>query len=557
MKKQINPNIKAHLLRSGFYMLLLLAVCVIPFALAQRDTTGRKFATRVPPSAASAPESQSPALSSWSIVANYPAIIQSPAVSTDGTYAYSGGGSDNFVPIDGFYRYDPVADLWTTLAPLPQALFDARAAYATNVNKIYVFGGIDAVFNVLSTTYIYDIATDSWTQGADMPEARFFPTVAYYDANGKIYVIGGLDNSFVEASQTWEYDPVADTWDTSRTSIPVAMGGSATSIVDQNIYLAGSFGATGGTTLHYRYDILADSWTQMADVPAPVYEAAGAAVGSQTYVVGGGNPAVGGWATRQARVAAVVKAPAVSYNTTYIYDIPSNTWTSGPNTNVPHGFTGGTAIGNLLIVVAGFDGVTGNTNTVETALAEGGPTPTPTPTATVTPTATPTPTPTVTPTPSATPSATPTVTPTPTPTPGGCVFSQGYWKNHPEAWPVTELQLGNTTYTQDQLLAILHEPVRGNGLLILAKQEIAAKLNIANGADGSCIQQTLADADALIGNLVIPPIGDRYLRPRDVSPTAGILGAYNEGNLCAPSCDHSSPSPAPRPRPTAHPRPRP
>jgi hypothetical protein len=147
--------------------------------------------------------------------------------------------------------------------------------------------------------------------------------------------------------------------------------------------------------------------------------------------------------------------------------------------------------------------------------------------------------------------------PTPTPTPSGCVFSQGYWKNHPQAWPVTELQLGNTTYTQDQLLSILHEPVRGNGILILAHQEIAAKLNIANGADGSCIQQTLADADALIGDLVIPPIGDGYLRPRDVSPTAGILGDYNEGNLCAPSCDHSSPSPSPRPRPPVHPRPRP
>jgi hypothetical protein len=122
---------------------------------------------------------------------------------------------------------------------------------------------------------------------------------------------------------------------------------------------------------------------------------------------------------------------------------------------------------------------------------------------------------------------------------------------------VTELQLGNVTYTQEQLLAILHEPVRGNGILILAHQEIAAKLNIANGADGSCIQQTLADADALIGDLVVPPVGDGYLRPRDAAPIAGILGDYNEGNLCAPSCDHSSPSPAPRPRPTAHPRPRP
>ena len=41
MKKQINPTIKAHLIRSAFYVILLLAVCVIPFALAQRNTTKR------------------------------------------------------------------------------------------------------------------------------------------------------------------------------------------------------------------------------------------------------------------------------------------------------------------------------------------------------------------------------------------------------------------------------------------------------------------------------------------------------------------------------------
>ena len=38
MKKQINPNIKAHLLRSAFYLILLLAVGVIPFSLAQRNS---------------------------------------------------------------------------------------------------------------------------------------------------------------------------------------------------------------------------------------------------------------------------------------------------------------------------------------------------------------------------------------------------------------------------------------------------------------------------------------------------------------------------------------
>ena len=48
MKKQINPTIKAHLIRGAFYLLLLLAVCAIPFALAQsrsRGTTKRSVAS--------------------------------------------------------------------------------------------------------------------------------------------------------------------------------------------------------------------------------------------------------------------------------------------------------------------------------------------------------------------------------------------------------------------------------------------------------------------------------------------------------------------------------
>ena len=186
-----------------------------------------------------------------------------------------------------------------------------------------------------------------------------------------------------------------------------------------------------------------------------------------------------------------------------------------------------------------------------TATASGTVSPTATPTGTISPTATPSATGSPSGTPSATPSATgspsatatatpsgtPSATATPSGTPGVCVRGQGYWKNHPEPWPVTELQLGNVTYTQQQLLDILHEPVRGNGLLILAHQLIAAKLNIAAGADPSCIQGTIAEADALIGDLVIPPVGDGYLAPREAAPLAGILGRFNEGGMCAPACD--------------------
>ena len=49
MKKQINPTIKAHVIRSAFYLLLLLAVCAIPFALAQSRSRGTIFATHAVP----------------------------------------------------------------------------------------------------------------------------------------------------------------------------------------------------------------------------------------------------------------------------------------------------------------------------------------------------------------------------------------------------------------------------------------------------------------------------------------------------------------------------
>src|SRR5947209_6149575 len=37
MKKQTNPTTKAHLLRGAFYLILLVSLCAIPFALAQRQ----------------------------------------------------------------------------------------------------------------------------------------------------------------------------------------------------------------------------------------------------------------------------------------------------------------------------------------------------------------------------------------------------------------------------------------------------------------------------------------------------------------------------------------
>jgi len=118
-----------------------------------------------------------------------------------------------------------------------------------------------------------------------------------------------------------------------------------------------------------------------------------------------------------------------------------------------------------------------------------------------------------------------------------CPQGQGFWKNHPNAWPVSSLMLGSQTYTKTELLAILQTPIKGDASLILAHQLIAAKLNIAN-ANGTPVASTTADADSLLS-------GFNGKLPYHVKPStstgqamvndANVLDSYNNG-VMTPGC---------------------
>jgi hypothetical protein len=123
---------------------------------------------------------------------------------------------------------------------------------------------------------------------------------------------------------------------------------------------------------------------------------------------------------------------------------------------------------------------------------------------------------------------------------GSCTYTQGYWRNHPDAWPVTSLTIGTVTYQVAELMAILDNPAQGNGLVILAHQLISVKLNIANGADPSVVQQTVTDADNMIAALIIPPIGNRYLPPGQTDNLTETLTEYNEGTIGPGHCNSNN-----------------
>jgi hypothetical protein len=128
----------------------------------------------------------------------------------------------------------------------------------------------------------------------------------------------------------------------------------------------------------------------------------------------------------------------------------------------------------------------------------------------------------------------------------GCTYTQGFWKTHgPSAkgnntneWDLTSITLGTVNYTAAQAQSIFNTPVGGNGLISLAHQLMAAKLNIANGASASpAVLAAITAADALIGSKVVPPIGNGFLDPSAVSSLVTTLTNFNEGNAGTPHCE--------------------
>ena len=124
----------------------------------------------------------------------------------------------------------------------------------------------------------------------------------------------------------------------------------------------------------------------------------------------------------------------------------------------------------------------------------------------------------------------------------GCTLTQGYWKNHgpipvghnSNTWPLTSITLGTVVYTDVEALMILNYAPVGNGLVTLAHQLIAAKLSVANGAVPTpAVAAAIAAADALIGGLVVPPIGGGFLDPSVTGTLTGTLDDWLNANDCS------------------------
>ncbi len=115
----------------------------------------------------------------------------------------------------------------------------------------------------------------------------------------------------------------------------------------------------------------------------------------------------------------------------------------------------------------------------------------------------------------------------------------GYWKNHPEAWPVQSITIGGVVYTKEQAIAWLSSPVTKDKTITMFASLLSARLNILVGNDQSCVSSTIAAADSWMA--VSGPVGSGVqassLAWKLGEPLHRLMDNYNNGMLCAPHRD--------------------
>jgi N-acetylneuraminic acid mutarotase len=225
-------------------------------------------------------------------------------------YAFGGfvlpeSGPPGWTPINNAWEYDPAADTWQALAPMPSKRGSSLAAVVGD--RIYVIGGATtipgsketAVYPTrphmsVGTVEEYDPVSNTWRERSAMPTPRNHAAIGV--VNGKIYVIGGrVGAAFIglasDISVVEEYDPATDQWSGPRARMPIARSAIGAGVDGGRIYVAGGEYQDPHMMATFRaveaYDPASNTWTEMPPMPVSRHGLAVGVIGNRLHVISG------------------------------------------------------------------------------------------------------------------------------------------------------------------------------------------------------------------------------------------------------------------------------
>jgi hypothetical protein len=133
----------------------------------------------------------------WTERAGYPVARAYVPAASIGGFIYTGGGSSldpggALIDSTDSFRFDPVANSWTTIANIPRATGETRAVVVNN--EMWVLGGGRVAPNPSNEVDIYSPVTNTWRIGPPFTTARR-NFAADGDGISRVFLVGGYDTA--------------------------------------------------------------------------------------------------------------------------------------------------------------------------------------------------------------------------------------------------------------------------------------------------------------------------------------------------------------------------
>jgi N-acetylneuraminic acid mutarotase len=244
------------------------------YVIAGFDSSGRSTAIV---------EAYDSAAGRWEQRARLPASRDHAMAVSQAGKLYVFGGSLGQATRDAFV-YDPVANSWSALPPMPLRRTAGGAAVLADV--ILVVGGTG---DDPPTTMVFDPATARWSLGPVLPDPR--EHLAVTGTGSTVYVIGGRWENQLKGTNE-ALSSLRGPW-LRLPDLPTPRGGTAGAVLDGRIYVAGgeAFDPTRTFKEVEVFDPQAGVWRRAPDLPTPRHGLAVQAAAGRLYVIGGGPTA--------------------------------------------------------------------------------------------------------------------------------------------------------------------------------------------------------------------------------------------------------------------------
>ncbi|XP_036393770.1 kelch-like protein 38 [Megalops cyprinoides] len=163
-------------------------------------------------------------------------------------------------------RYNSMFNLWEPMAPMPTAVL--HPAVAASDQRIYVFGGEDAMQNPVRMIQVYHIARNLWSKLETRTVKNVCaPAVVIED---KIYIIGGYTRRMIA------YDIKANKFVKCENMKERRMHHAAT-VIDNKLYVTGGRYINGHDIIEDSdsfdcYDPKTDVWTSKGTLPYKLFD---------------------------------------------------------------------------------------------------------------------------------------------------------------------------------------------------------------------------------------------------------------------------------------------